>query len=53
MYKPTISPAPISIPHNPVIRLADGNSFTCPTDVMKTALQYDNSNPLMHTTVHM
>ena len=52
-YEPTISPTPTDIPHRPVNRFADGNSLMCPTDVMKTALQYDNSKPLMHTTVHM
>ena len=53
MYKPTISPTPTEIPHRPVNCFADGNSLMCPTDVMKTALQYDNSKPLTHTIVQM
>jgi len=51
-HKPTISPQPTHIPQRPVNRLADRNSFVCPTDVMKTALQNDNSKPTVHTTIH-
>ena len=51
-YEPTILPAPIIIPHRPVKRFADASSCMCPTDVMKMALQYDNSRPVMHTAVH-
>jgi len=52
MYKPIISPHPTHIPQRPVIRFADGISFMCPTDVMKTALQNDSSKPSMHNTIH-
>jgi len=52
MHKPRISPTPTDIPQRPVSRLADGNSSMCPTDVMNTALQKDNSKPTNHITVH-
>ena len=52
MHKPIISPAPTHIPHRPVSRFADGNSLMCPTEVMKTALQKDNSKPSMYIAVH-
>lgn len=52
MYKPRISPAPTNIPQRPVSRFADGNVSMCPTDVMKTALQKDNSKPFMNITIH-
>jgi len=52
MHKPTISPHPTHIPQRPVNRFADGNSFMCPTDVMKTALQNDSSKPAMHPTIN-
>ena len=53
MHKPIISPQPTQIPQRPVSRFADGNSLMCPTDVMKTALQNDNSKPNMHSTSYM
>lgn len=52
MYRPIISPAPIDIPQRPVKLFADGNSFMCPTDVMKIADQNDNSRPLIHNKQH-